>query len=80
MGKRRKSEAQKEWMVWMRSPPGVSMARANRVRARDSAGSSKLSAWPSAERLARRASSPCMAHSPSRRNSRFCISEAAALV
>ena len=29
-GNRRSSEAQKEWIVWIFSPPGVSMARANR--------------------------------------------------
>ena len=32
-GKRRSRDAQKEWMVWIFSPPGVSIARANRVRA-----------------------------------------------
>ena len=32
-GKRRSSEAQKEWIVWMRRPPGVSIALAKRRRA-----------------------------------------------
>jgi hypothetical protein len=41
-GKRRRTEAQKEWIVWIFSPPGVSMARAKSVRARDSRSGSTV--------------------------------------
>ncbi len=36
-GKRRSSFSQKAWMVWIFSPPGVSSARANSLRARERA-------------------------------------------
>ena len=81
-GKRRSSASQKAWMVWMRSPPGVSSARAKRVRARASrsggmalAGLAERARAPRAAR--RRRASPS---APSVRNRRFCISAAAALV
>ncbi len=32
-GKRRNTPAQNEWIVWIFNPPGVSIARANSVRA-----------------------------------------------
>ena len=79
-GNRRSRAAQNEWMVWMRRPPGVSTAVANRVRARARRSVGNGPSTPRSTSAARRASSGSIAHDPSRLNSRFCISDAAALV
>ena len=76
-GKRRSRAAQKLWMVWTFSPPGVSMARANRRRASARSGSPPS---PSSANSRRRSASGSIAHWPRRRKRRFCISVAAALV
>ena len=78
-GNRRRSEAQNAWIVWIFSPPGVSIARANRVRAWSS-GTSELSGTPISDNSVRSSASSIMAHAPSCANRRFCISPAAALV
>ena len=76
-GNCRNSPAQKAWMVWIFSPPGVSIARAKRVRARPRSMPMRP---PIAASASRSFGSGSIAHSPSRRNRRFCISPAAALV
>jgi hypothetical protein len=46
-GKRRRTEAQKEWIVWIFSPPGVSMARAKAcARATADRGQARLKRRP----------------------------------
>ena len=76
-GKRRMRASQKAWMVWMRRPPGVSSARAKRVRAWARSGASgsprRASAWA-------RSASGSIDQAPRVRKRRFCISAAAALV
>ena len=47
-GKRRRRASQKAWMVWMRRPPGVSSARAKRVRARARSGGVAVTGSPRA--------------------------------
>ena len=80
-GKRRSSPSQKAWIVWIFSPPGVSSARANSVRATESCWS-EITASPSSSlpSAARSSSSGSIAQPPSRSNRRFCISAAAAVV
>ena len=79
-GNRRNRPAQNEWMVWIFSPPGVSIARANSRRACASLSASTAPSAPSSPSSARKAASGSIAQHPSRLNNRFCISLAAALV
>ncbi len=81
-GKRRRSESQKAWMVWIFSPPGVSSARAKSRRARASVSgfATALSAPASAASSAPSRSSAAIAQPPSMAKRRVCISAAAALV
>ena len=67
-------------MVWIRSPPGVSIAWANRRRAWARSTERSAVSAPSARISASSAASSFIAHSPRRRNSLSCISDAAALV
>ncbi len=78
-GKRRRSAAQKEWIVWIRRPPGVSIAWAKRRRASVSLVA-EGAASPSARSVSRSRASGIIAQAPSRSKRRFCISFAAALV
>ena len=69
-------------MVWIFSPPGVSSAAANRLRASDRSWRSKLAGARERRRprASRRSASLATDQPPSRSYSRRCISEAAALV
>ena len=65
----------------MRRPPGVSIARAKSVRARDrKSGVRPSRSSPNSSSCARNDALSNIAHSPNRLNRRFCISLAAALV
>ena len=80
-GKRRKTEAQKEWIVWIFKPPGASTARANSVRAWASVSVPRSSsATPNFAKALINSASANIAHLPSCEKRRFCISAAAALV
>ncbi len=69
-------------MVWIFSPPGVSSALANSIRALDSAMASRgpASSPSSFASSSWRASSSITDQPPSTSNKRRCISAAAALV
>ena len=71
---------QKEWMVWIFKPPGVSIARAKSRRAVGRLTCPVRSSTPNSSRSLRSSASDNIDHLPNRRNKRFCISEAAAFV
>ena len=80
-GKRRRTEPQNEWIVWIFNPPGASMARAKRVRARDSRSGVRLArSTPLAASVSTSLASSIIAQVPRLAKRRFCISIAAALV
>ena len=78
-GNRRNIPPQNEWIVWIFSPPGVSNARANNVRASRNWSASRLTS-PSVSNSARSSASAFIAHAPRLPKRRFCISAAAAFV
>ena len=78
-GKRCSSRSQKAWMVWIFSPPGVSIALAKRRRASSHAGC-RARALPCARCAAARATSSSVTQAPSVSNTRVAMLAAAALV